>query len=235
MQKVKNRNDGDNKTSEMEMILVDKRGNTRVRKIQSFSKDIGKDTFTLMFFLYPADVKNTGFLTYDYYDTEKKDEQWLYLPALYKTKRIASKNKSGSFMGSDLSYADMTSPNLEDYEFKILKEDEIKGKKVWLIQSIANKKAMIETGYTKSILFIRQDNFVVLRAVHWVKKGKKLKYYDVKKLEFIDKIWVATETHITTKKGDKTLHKTILRLRNVNFDLKLNKNMFTIRRLEKGP
>lgn len=235
MQKVKSRDDGDNETSEMEMILVDKRGKKRVRKIQSFSKDIGKDTFTLMFFLYPADVKNTGFLTYDYDDIEKEDEQWLYLPALYKTKRIASRDKSGSFMGSDLSYADMASPNLEDYAFKIIKEDEIKGKKVWLIQSLPNKKAIIETGYTKSILFIRQDNFVVLRAVHWVKKGKKLKYYDVKKLDYIDKIWVATETHITTKKGDKTLHKTILRLHNVNFDLKLNKNMFTIRRLEKGP
>lgn len=234
MQKVKYRDNGDNETAEMEMILIDKRGNKRIRKIQSFSKDMGKDIFKLMFFLHPADVKNTGFLTYDYDDFEKDDDQWIYLPALYKTKRIASRDKSGSFMGSDLTYADMTLQNLEDYEFKILKDDEIKGEKVWLIQSVPNKKAMNETGYTKSILFVRQDNFVVQRAVHWIKKGKKLKYYDVKKLELIDNIWVSTETHITTRKGDKTLHKTILRMHNVKFDQKINKNVFTVRRLEKG-
>ena len=61
-----------------------------------------------MFFLSPADVKDTGFLTYDYDEEGRDDDQWLYLPALKKTKRIASGDKSGSFMGSDFTYADMT-------------------------------------------------------------------------------------------------------------------------------
>lgn len=234
MQRVEDRDDGDNETAEMEMILIDRRGKKRLRKIQTFTKNREKDTLRLMFFLHPADVKGTGFLTYDYDNSDKDDDQWLHLPALHKTKRIASSDKSGSFMGSDLSYADMTSRNLENYKFKILKEDKIKGNRVWLIESLPNKKAIDETGYTKSILFVRQDNYVVIRAVHWIKKGKKLKYYDVKKLEVIDNIWIATETEITIKKGKKTLHKTILRLHNVKFNQNIDKNIFTVRQLEKG-
>ena len=234
MQKVEDRDDGNNETSKMVMILIDKKGNKRIRKISSFAKDIGKDTMRLLFFLHPADVKNTGFLTYDYDDPEREDDQWLYLPALYKTKRIATNRKSSFFMGSDLTYADMTSRVIDDYEFKIIKENEIKGEKVWMILASPNKKAIDETGYTKSILFIRQDNFVVLRAIHWLNKGKKLKYYDVKKLEFIDNIWVATETHITIRKGEKKLHKTILQLYDTKFNQNFDKNLFTIRQLEKG-
>ena len=66
MQKVEDRDDGDNITSNMEMILVDKHNQKRVRKIATFSKDKGEDTYRLMFFLYPEDVKDTSFLTYDY-------------------------------------------------------------------------------------------------------------------------------------------------------------------------
>ena len=59
----------------------------------------------------------------DRYDDEKDDDQWLYLPALKKTKRIASGDKSGSFMGSDFTYADMTTRNLDNYDYTLLKED----------------------------------------------------------------------------------------------------------------
>jgi hypothetical protein len=235
MTKVDKRDDGDNAISDMEMILIDKRGNKRIRKIKTFTKDKGEDTQIIMFFLRPADVKNTGFLTYDYDDPERDDDQWLYLPALKKTKRIATSDKSGSFMGSDFAYADMTSRNLEDYDFKLLKETEVKGKKTWLIESISRSKEVIdETGYTKSLLFVRQDNYVVIRAVHFVKQGKKLKYFEIKKLELIDNIWTGTEIQMVTKKGKTTLHKTILKLHNVKYNQNLDESMFTVRRLEKG-
>src|SRR5210317_147126 len=93
MEKVDARDDGDNQTADMEMILIDKRGNQRVRKIATFSKDKGPDGLRLMFFEHPADVKDTAFLTYDYDDPERDDDQWLYLPALRKTKRITSSDK----------------------------------------------------------------------------------------------------------------------------------------------
>jgi len=235
MEKVDARDDGDNQTSDMEMILIDKRGRQRVRKIASFSKDKGNDTYRLMFFQRPADVKDTAFLTWDYDDPERDDDQWLYLPALRKTKRIASSDKSGSFMGSDLNYADMTDRNLADYEFFLKKEMAVKGVKAWLIESIpVSKKVIRETGYTKSLLIVRQDNFFVIRAVHWIKDGGYLKYFDVKTLEQIDGIWVATEIHVTKKKGKKLAHKTILKFKNVKFNQELEFDEFTVRRMEKG-
>ena len=66
MEKVDAREDGDNQISDMEMILIDKKGRQRIRKIRSFSKDKGEDILRLMFFQHPADVKNTSFLTFDY-------------------------------------------------------------------------------------------------------------------------------------------------------------------------
>jgi len=207
MEKVDARDDGDNQVSDMEMILIDKKGKERIRKIHAFSKDKGEDTLKLMFFQHPADVKDTAFLTIDYDDHDKDDDQWLYLPALRKTKRIASTDKSGSFMGSDLTYSDMTSRNLEDYDYTFYekaKEKEVKGVKTWVIWSIPRSKDVIkETGYEKSIIFVRQDNFFVIRALHWVRDGGYKKYMDIKELVLIDGIWVATEMHVTKKKKAK--------------------------------
>ena len=228
------RDTGDNGTTRMEMILIDKRGNERVRRIRSFSKKKGDDDQTIMFFESPADVKDTGFLTYDFDDESRDDDQWLYLPALKKTKRIAAGDKSGSFMGSDISYADMSSRPLDHYEYTLMKETEIEGVPVWQVESIPNAEEADETGYTKSISFVRQDNHVVVRAVSWVKKGNRLKYMEVKKLEQIDGIWVATEMTMTTKKGKTTTHKTVLRQHDVHFGQDLSQDFFSLRQLEKG-
>lgn len=238
MEKVEARDDGDNQTADMQMLLIDKRGKERARRIATFKRDKGDDTQRLMFFVQPADVKDTAFLTFDYDDSKKDDDQWLYLPALRKTKRIATTDKSGSFMGSDLNYADMTSRDLEDYDYRFYekgKESEVRGKKVWVLWSIPRSKDIIdETGYSKSLLFIRPDIDMVVRAIHWVKDGGYLKYVDMRKLEPIDGIWVATDTLVTKKKGKATVHKTILTLENVRFNQSLDSDLFTIRRMEKG-
>jgi len=236
MELVDARDDGDNGTQDMEMVLIDKRGNQRIRKLRAFSRDEGEDEYSILFFLSPADIKDTGFLTYDYDEPERDDDQWLYLPALNKTKRIASSDKSGSFMGSDFSYADMTDRPLDHYQYTLMKEAEVAGRPVWQIEAVpVTEREKDETGYIKSVLFVRKDNYVVVRSVNWVKKGKRLKYFDVKKLEQIDGIWVATEMTMTTKKGKKTLHKTILRARNVRFNQNLDPDLFSVRQLEKGP
>ena len=235
MQWVEDRDDGEDATSDLRMTLIDRRGNERVRRIRSFSKDFGDDEYQLLFFLSPADVMDTGFLTYDYDDPVRDDDQWLYLPALKKTKRIATGDKSGSFMGSDFSYADLTSRELDRYDFRLMKQAEVRGVAVWQVEAIPRSEEEIdETGYTKSVLFVRQDNHVVIRAVHWVEKGSKLKYLDVKALERIDGIWMATEVHMTTKKNKATLHKTIFERQNVQFNRGLDEGLFSLRRLEKG-
>ena len=240
MEKVDDRDDGDKRIAEMQMLLIDKNGDKRLRKIKTYDKDQitdngDEDRRRIMFFLAPADVKDTGFLTYDYDAYEKDDDQWLFLPALKKTKRIASTDKSGSFMGSDFNYSDMTRKNLAAYDFKILKEAEVRGENTWVIEALPKtREEAKETGYKKSVVFVRQDNFVVVRAVHWTDTGNKLKYLDVSGLELIDGVWTTTATSMTTKKNKITEHKTELTFSNVRYNQDLADSLFTLRRLEKG-
>jgi hypothetical protein len=238
MEMVDARDDGDNQTADMEMILIDKNGSKRNRKIASFSKDKGDDTLRLMFFLQPADVEDTAFLTFDYDDPNRDDDQWLYLPALRKTKRIASSDKSGSFMGSDLNYSDMTDRELEDFDYRFYekgREQTFDGIKTWAIWSIPRSKTVVkETGYAKSLLFVRQDNYFVIRSILWVENGGDLKYMMVNRLEQISGIWVATEMQVARKAGKQTVHKTLVKLDNVRFDQDLDEAMFSIRKMEKG-
>ena len=235
MDKVDARDDGDNQTSDMEMVLIDKNGSQRLRIMKSFSKDFERDTQRLMFFLEPPEVEDTAFLTYDYDNPEKDDDQWMYLPALKKTKRIASSDKSSAFMGSDFSYADMTRREVENYNYKLLKEMDVYGKKCWVIESIPKSKMIVDRyGYTKTALFVRQDNYFVVRAINWTKESGQLKYMDVKKLEQIDNIWVGTEIHMTTQKNKQTQHGTIMRFKKVKFNQNLSDDFFSVRRMEKG-
>ncbi|TET87320.1 MAG: outer membrane lipoprotein-sorting protein [Sulfurovum sp.] len=234
MEKVDARDDGTTLEQDMLMILIDKNGKKRTRDIKSYGKDFGVDEHRIMFFKSPADVKNTAFLTYDYDNAKRDDDQWLYLPALKKVKRIPSADKSSSFMGSDFSYFDMTDRDLEDYDFKLLKETEVRGKKAWMIESIPrNNKVIKESGYTKSIALVRQDNYVVVRAINFMKNGKK-KYLDVRRLHKEKGVWLPDEMTMTTKKGKSTVHKTILKFSNIKLNKAIDNSMFTTRRLEKG-
>lgn len=239
MERVDARDDGDNQTADMQMILIDKNGARRERRISTFIKDKGEDTLRLMFFLQPADVRDTGFLTWDYDDFDRDDDQWLYLPALKKTKRIASNDKSNAFMGSDLNYSDMTSRNLEDFDFsfyKKSKEMKLDGHRVWVIEALPRSREIIdETGYKKSLLFVRDDIDFVVRSIGWEKSGGYIKYMEVKKLEQIDGIWLSTEMHVKKTLNKKAVHRTVLRLSNVQFNQPLKLEFFSTRQLEKGP
>jgi hypothetical protein len=234
MTKVDARDDGESLEEDMSMVLIDKHGKKRVRELHTYSKDFGEDTYEIMFFKSPADVKNTSFLTYDYDDATKDDDQWLYLPALKKVKRIPSSDKSASFMGSDFSYFDMTDRNLEDFDFTLLKETKVRGHEAWVIASKPRTpKVVKESGYTKTIAIVRKDNFVVVRAINFMRHGKK-KYFDIKKIHQEHGVWLADEMTMTTKKGKQLLHKTILKFTHIKLNRKISDGLFTTRRLEKG-
>ena len=234
MEKVDARDDGKTLEQDMLMVLIDKNGNKRNRDIKSYGKDFGEDEHRIMFFKSPADVKNTAFLTYDYDDASKDDDQWFYLPALKKVKRIPTSDKSSSFMGSDFSYFDMTDRDLEDYDFKLLKETEVRGNKAWMIEAIPrSEKTIKESGYTKTIALVRQDNYMVVRSIGFMKSNKK-KYLDVVRLHQEKGIWLADEMTMTTKKGKSTVHKTILKFSHIQLNKPIDDNMFSTRRLEKG-
>lgn len=235
MEQVDARDDGDCMVADMSMLLIDRHGNERLRSLKVFSRDQGQDTWRVQFFLAPADVKDAAFLTYDYHSGAKDDDQWLFLPALHKTKRIASADKSASYMGSDLSYADMTRRVVDEWRYTLLKESKVDGHPVWLVEAIPRDEEVAERyGYEKSVLFIRQDIFFIVRSVNWIRGSGELKYMEVSRLEQIDGIWVGTEIRVKTAAGRVTRHRTVLTFDNVRFNQPLDKDLFSVRRLEKG-
>jgi hypothetical protein len=138
-------------------------------------------------------------------------------------------------MGSDLSYADMSFRNIDNYHYRLIGEDQINGKDVWLIEAEPKTKDEIdETGYEKSLHYVEKDNFLIIRSINKMKKGGRVKFIEVLKSEKIGDIWVQKEVVVTTKKSDTVLHKTIMKTDNIRFDNNLSDDIFTVRKLESG-
>lgn len=240
MDKVDARYTGDTSIQDSTMILIDRKGNQRVRQTKAFRKEYGEDSKSISFFLSPADVKNTSFLSYIWDDESKEDDSWLYLPALRKVKRIASSDKSGSFMGSDFTYYDIEQDTeLDKYNYKFVKESEdVDGHDVWVIESKPKKKFKKEqekeTGYIKSQVWVRKDNFMVVKGKFWVKKGKKIKYMTLSEIEKIQDVWTAKKLQMVTTKKGKVEHSTVLQLNTIEYNKPLEDDMFNTQRMERG-
>jgi len=239
MKKAEDRDDGDSSVSEMTMILIDRRGNQRVRKMKGYRKDYGKDSKSINFFLSPADIRNTAFLSYDWDDENKEDDNWLYLPALRKVKRISAGNKKDSFMGSDFSYADVNGLDTADWDFKFLKKSEdVGGHDCWVIEALPKKskrkKVIDETGYLKSISWVRKDNYVTVKGKMYVKKGKKIKYFTAANIEKNQGIWTVKKLSMVTTKGKRKEHATVIQFDNIVYNQGVGDDLFTTQRMERG-
>ncbi|MCG8410209.1 MAG: outer membrane lipoprotein-sorting protein [Bacteroidales bacterium] len=229
MQKVKDRANGDTRYSEMTIKLINKRGRERVRKVKSYSVDIGKDKKTIMFFIYPGDVKGTGFLTWDYDEIGKNDDKWLYLPAMKKTRRISgSSAKKDYFMGTDFTYDDMGSRNVDEDKHKLLREETIEGHKCWIVESISKDKRDL---YSKKISWIRQDCLIGVKIEYYDKLGKLHRKLEISNVEKVDGFWIAKQLHMTNVQNK---HQTYINIENPKYDIDIKENKFTVAILEKG-
>lgn len=211
--------------SQMQMTLINASGQERVRdmKMKVLEQDGGDKS--LMEFLSPSDVKGTKFLSYEHAD--KDDDQWLYLPALKRVKRIASRNKSGSFMGSEFSYEDLTAFNIDKYDYEGDAEViSIDGKQVYKSERTPNTK---NSGYTKQVTFIDAESYLALKVEYFDRKREHLKtaiFSDYKKIGGVWRIGkIVMQNHQNDKKtilvwidetvknglGAKDFHKRVLK------------------------
>lgn len=229
MQKVDDRPDGDTRSMEMTMKLINKRKRVRERNVESYSMDIGKDKKTIMFFLYPGDVKGTGFLTWDYDQIGRDDDKWLYLPAMKKIRRISGTSaKADYFMGTDFTYDDMGSRNIDEDIHKLLREETIDGYKCWVIESTSKDSRDI---YSKKISWIRKDCLIALKVEYYDKLSELHRQLILSEIEKIDGFWIAKKL---VMKNVQTYHETILEKINPKFNVPIQKGLFTVQKLEDG-
>jgi hypothetical protein len=169
------------------MSILNDKGQARERRISMATKlyDGGKTEKRIYRFLAPADVKGTGVLVFDY--ESEADDVWVYLPALRKTRRIMSSQRSQSFMGSEFSYGDLNVPPLDDYSYKLVAEDAAGDEPCWQIEVLPKTEDIAASdGYSKKTYWISKAKFVVRRGLYYDQNGqllKELKSDDIKLLD----------------------------------------------------
>lgn len=197
--------------ADMVMTLRNRQGEESVRDLRVKVLEVqGDGDKSLTIFDEPRDVKGTALLTFAH--GVEPDDQWLYLPALKRVKRIASKNKSGPFMGSEFAYEDIGSQEVEKYTYKYLRDDTLDGKAAFVIERYPVDE---NSGYTRQVLWMDQAEYIPLKIDFYDRKNDLLKtlvFGGYKK--YLDKHWRADRMHMENHLTGKS---TLLEWKNYQF------------------
>ena len=207
------------------MTLINKKGKTRTSSLRSITKDDGAKQ--IIWFLSPADDKGVSFLKIEHDD--KDDEMRMWLPAFKKVRRISAKKRSDSFMGSDLSYEDMSTRQLDEFNFNILGNEIYQDVSCHLLES--TPKEHIRTEYSRHITWVDSTLLIPLKEESYDKSGilfkeKYFSYTVIKDYQILTEIWV---TNIQKN------HTTSLTFENIELDSGVEDNLFHERYLKRLP
>ncbi len=237
MTAVEKRDLGDHMTARMQFDVDSKTGGKRQRLLQSRSLNTPGARKQLLLFESPADVRNVGLLTWDYDDGSKSDDQWLYLPALHRSSRITQNDRSGPFMGTDLSYSDMTRKDPSQYEYKLLNPSvKIGDEDCWQIEvKPATPKEQKETGYVRIETWISKSKLMAVQSKSFLTDGQRVKYIQFRNIQTISGVPTALEIIARTVKGSEAASTTVITLSDVKYGQDTVQDAdFVERRLEQG-
>ena len=185
----------------MKMILRNKQGDESTREVRVRSLEVeGDGDKSMSIFDSPADVKGTAFLTFSHVNTP--DDQWLYLPALKRVKRIASKNKSGPFMGSEFAYEDISSDEVEKYTYKYLRDETLDGIDTFVIE---RDPVDVNSGYTRQVVWIDKAEYRPQKIDYYDRKNDHLKtltFHEYR--QYLDKYWRAMRYEMVNHQTGKS-------------------------------
>lgn len=195
-----------NFTARQVMVLRNKQGQESRRQLRVKVLEVAGDgDKSLMVFDEPRDVKGTALLTHAH--KQEADDQWLYLPALKRVKRISSSNKSGSFMGSEFSYEDLSPPEVEKFTYRYLRDEPCGDLTCTVTERFpVDKKA---SGYSRQIVWQDKDELRTWKVEYYDRKDAHLKTLSIGHYkQYLDKYWRAGEmnmvNHLTGKSTDLT-------------------------------
>ncbi|NQV15784.1 outer membrane lipoprotein-sorting protein [bacterium] len=211
--------------SNMTMVLTNKQGKTRESTIRSISADDNRQQ--IIWFLSPADDKGVAFLKIEH--TDKDDEMRLWLPAFKKVRRISSKKKADSFMGSDLSYEDMTSRELDEYTYELKGEKTVDGIDCHILESIP-KEGVTRT-YKRFVTYVSKADLVgILDEAYDMRdqllKRRVMKYTKQKSYDLPLEIYV---------ENVQKQHSTRLKFTNIEVDTGVEEDLFQEKNLKRMP
>ncbi len=222
---------------EMKMVISNKAGQSRVREIKAYTKTEADGTDRqLLVFLAPADVRDTRFLTVDYEAGGKEDEQYIYIPALRKVRSIGTSggdSKTGAFLGSDFSFADIGTLDRADFAVRALGEDTIEGRRYLKVEYASKGPATLKKyGYGKVVRWIDAENATSRQSAYYDAGGKLVKRLVVRGQRLVDgKYWQFESMEMSNlETGGKTEW---VFVKSVNLP-SIDDGYFTLRFLERG-
>ena len=236
MESLQDSESGDTQHPLASMDLIDSTGQVRSRIIEVWSQDNSSDLReTILVFHEPASISDTRFLQLE--NDAEDDDQWIYLPNLGRVRRISGAQGGDSFMGTDFTYDDLKSRDIDDFTYELLKEEEFNGYQTYVVEAIPKKPE--EEQYAKTISWVTKKHNIPVKLKMYNKKTSELfKVMTVdSEIKKVNGIWTAFST---TMKNLDTGHSTKIEIqqRNGNYLLEYNKNindrLFTQQFLETG-
>ena len=195
-----------NFTAQQVMVLRNKHGQESRRQLRVKVLEVpGAGDKSLFVFDEPRDVRGTALLVHAHRD--RADDQWLYLPALKRVKRISSSNRSGSFMGSEFAYEDLSPPEVEKFTYRYLRDEPCGDLTCTVCERFpVDKKA---SGYSRQVIWQDKDELRTWKVEYYDRKDAHLKTLSIGKYkQYLDKYWRAGEmnmvNHLTGKSTDLT-------------------------------
>ena len=216
-------------TADMLMVLKNKHGQESIRKVRSKVLEVdGDGDKSLTIFDNPKDLKGTAFLNYTHKAND--DDQWLYLPALKRVKRISSRNKSGSFMGSEFAYEDISSQEIEKYNYKWIGDELYNGQDCFVIERYpVDKKS---SGYTRQVVWIDKKEYRTVKITFYDRKNSLLKTLTMEGYQqYIGHFWRPAEMNMINHQNGKS---TLLRFANYRFSVGLTDRDFNKNSLKRA-
>ncbi len=210
-------------TAKMVMVLKNRQGEESRRDIRNKTLEVeGDGDKSLVIFDKPRDVKGTALLNFTH--KTGNDDQWLFLPALKRVKRISSSNKSGSFMGSEFAYEDVTSQEVEKYTYKWIRDETLDGKECFVFERTPTYK---NSGYTRQVVWLDKKEYRIYKIDFYDRKNALLKTQTNKDYkQYLDQYWQPNEMFM---KNHQTGKSTVLTWSDYKFrtglkDKSFNKN-----------
>ena len=198
---VDNRKTPKDQSNITKMILTNSKGKKRINIIKSISMDSNKKQ--IMWFIEPKDDKGVSFLKIE--NQGKDDEMRMWLPAFKKVRRISSKRKGDSFMGSDLSYEDMSSRKIDEHKYSRLEDEIVNDNLCYQLEVRPNEKA--SSSYSKHLSWIDQSTLMIIKEESYDKRGElkktkefynaELKGYSVMERVFVKDVQKNHSTEVT--------------------------------------
>jgi outer membrane lipoprotein-sorting protein len=223
----------DDRHQKLKMTIVDKRGGERVRELELYErKEPGDEQKSICFFLAPAEVKGTGFLAHTH--KGRPADQWLYLPELQRVRQITAKTRNESFMGTDFSYHDldlineMISWSDADARSSLKGEESIDGAATYAIELSPQRE---DIGYKKIGLWLGRDDVVPRKLEFWEDESAPKK--TVVQTQIRDEGAIPVAHHVEVSTPAAGSH-TVIEISDVQFNPKLDSDLFTQRYLERG-